>query len=171
MEAFRCVNERRYSSKAFFTTSLFYFSGAVDGKHVLVQYPELSGSQFYNYKGTFSTVLLAVADPNYCFTYVDVGAYGSQHDSTILSNSSFGQRMEAGELNLPTPRGDLPYVFVGDEAFQLHQTIMRPYPEKSIGTPRERLKRIISIICPVAVAWSKTHLVYLLPGGAYLGSQ
>ena len=36
--------------------------GAIDGKHVTLRCPNKSGSMFYNYKGTYSVVLMAVAD-------------------------------------------------------------------------------------------------------------
>jgi hypothetical protein len=39
--------------------------GAIDGKHVLLKKPSLSGSKFYNYKHTFSIVLMGLVDANY----------------------------------------------------------------------------------------------------------
>ncbi|XP_043197200.1 protein ALP1-like [Amphibalanus amphitrite] len=108
--------------------------GAIDGKHVRIQCPRLSGSAFFNYKATFSSVLMAVADADYAFTYVDVGAYGRENDANIFANSTFGQRLQQDTLNLPSADpGELEYVFIGDEAFQLRQRIMRPYPGSRLG--------------------------------------
>ena len=45
--------------------------GALDGKHCVTQAFGNSGSLFYNYKKTFSVILLALADANYnCFMLI-----------------------------------------------------------------------------------------------------
>jgi len=50
--------------------------------------PNGSGSQFFNYKNFFSTVLMAVADTDDCFVSVEFGAYGSSSDSNVFKNST-----------------------------------------------------------------------------------
>lgn len=112
--------------------------GAVDGKHIRIQSPPNSGSQYYNYKHFFSVVLLAVSDAQYNFTAIDVGAYGREGDSTIFKNSNFYQRLKSDQLNLPAERPlpsggpTVPFVLLGDEAFGLSRRLMRPYPQKKL---------------------------------------
>lgn len=54
--------------------------GATDGKHVVIESLILSGSEFCNYKGTFSLVLFAVVDASYNFIYVSIGCQGRISD-------------------------------------------------------------------------------------------
>ncbi|KAK7162507.1 hypothetical protein R3I93_006733 [Phoxinus phoxinus] len=114
--------------------------GALDGKHIVIQAPANSGSQFFNYKGTFSVVLLALVDADYRFLVVDVGASGSNSDGGIFSNSLMGQALNTGSLNVPEPShlpsapelGALPCVIVADEAFPLKTFLLRPYPGRRL---------------------------------------
>lgn len=108
--------------------------GAVDGKHISIQAPKNSGSQFFNYKKTFSFVLMAVCDAHYRFTLVDIGAFGRNHDSVVFNESNFGKAIMNDQLHLPLatelPNSDIKmdYYLVGDQAFPLSNRIMRPYP-------------------------------------------
>lgn len=117
--------------------------GAIDGKHVLIQKPAHSGSTYFNYKGSFSVVLMAVVNAKYKFLSVDVGANGRISDDGVFRNSSFGRLLHGQHLNIP-PSAELqgsniiaPYVFVGDEAFQLTDNLMKPYNAASL-TPQKR---------------------------------
>ncbi|XP_055913145.1 uncharacterized protein LOC129946823 [Eupeodes corollae] len=120
--------------------------GAVDGKHVLTFAPKKSGSFYFNYKKTFSYNLMAVVDAKYRFLMVDIGAYGSNADSTVFSCSPFGNAWlnNPTELNipedspLPGTTTKLPYVIIGDEGFALKSTIWRPFPGRNLSH-RERI--------------------------------
>lgn len=47
----------------------------MDGKHIQIQAPPKSGNLYFNYKKTFTLVLMAVCDHKYKFILVDVGAF------------------------------------------------------------------------------------------------
>lgn len=113
--------------------------GAVDGKHIRIIQPTATGSLYHNYKHFFSTVLLAVCDANYCFLYVDVGAYGKSNDSSLFKESLFYKHLSENKLNIPAPKPitnvdktSLPHVFLGDDAFGLAKNIMCPYVGKQL---------------------------------------
>lgn len=63
--------------------------GSIDGKHIAIKCPKNSGSEYFCYKKFFSVVLLAIVDPCYKFTVIEVGSYGSHSDSSIFENSMF----------------------------------------------------------------------------------
>ena len=118
--------------------------GAIDGKHVIIQAPPHSGSNFFCYKKTFSTVLLALVDANYRFIAIDVGAYGKNSDGGIFSNSNLGKSLKYNKLQIPPGKQlpgseeNLPYVIIGDEAFPLSTYLMRPYSGDQASVDEEK---------------------------------
>lgn len=131
--------------------------GAIDGKHCVIQCPAGSGSTYFNYKKSFSLVLLAVCDANYKFTLIDVGSPGRQSDGGVFRNSPICEQLEAGILpppdflpNMSGPSEKLPSVIVGDEAFPLRNYLMRPYPGRDLDDEKKiynyRLSRARRVI-------------------------
>lgn len=120
--------------------------GPVDGKHIGLFAPRNSGSQYFNYKGYFSIILMAVVDANYKYIAVDVGAYGGNSDGGVFANSNFGHLWLTNSKTLQLPKDRpfpqtnkiLPLVLVADEAFPLKENILRPFPGKNLSL-RERI--------------------------------
>lgn len=117
----------------------------MDGKHITLQCPIKSGSDYFNYKSFFSIVLFALVDADYNFLYVDVGCQGRISDGGVFKNSELYRKLENGSLNLPNAsplRGrnkHLPYVFVSDEAFPLTDRIMKPFSGTHSTRSKERI--------------------------------
>ncbi|XP_036340050.1 putative nuclease HARBI1 isoform X2 [Rhagoletis pomonella] len=118
--------------------------GAIDGKHIRIKAPPRSGSDFHNYKGFFSIILLAVVDAHSRFIYVDIGANGRASDVMAFKNSLLYDNLSRGQLNLPADKplkGQLsktPFYFIGDDIFGLNRHLMKAYNRSSnLSTAQE----------------------------------
>uniref|UniRef100_A0A182PX58 DDE Tnp4 domain-containing protein n=1 Tax=Anopheles epiroticus TaxID=199890 RepID=A0A182PX58_9DIPT len=113
--------------------------GAVDGKLVRIASPAGSGSKYFNYKKFNSIVLMAVVDAEYKFMMCDVGGPGSESDAAFIQTTEFYKKLETGRLNLPDDQSpanstqELPFVFVGDEAFALRKDFLKPFSKKQLN--------------------------------------
>lgn len=119
--------------------------GSMDGKHIVIQSPKFSGSEYFNYKGTFSIVLFAIVDANYSFTYVHIGCQGRISDGGVFKSTGFAKALDKSLLNLPEKtnlpgRNKLnPYVLVADDAFPLSEHIMKPFAGHQDRGSRQRV--------------------------------
>lgn len=141
--------------------------GALDGKHVVIQVPSNTGSTFFNCKGRFSIVLMALVDHRYCFTIIDVGGHGSSSDGGIFAQSALGKAIKNNTLAIPQPKPlpgssqPVPHVIVADEAFPLSRNMMRPFPGKDLDEARRvynyrlsRARRVVeNLFGTLAAKW------------------
>lgn len=100
-------------------------AGTIDGKHIELIRPANSGSEFFNYKGTYSIVLFAMVDDDYNFTFVDIGTNGRASDSAVFKDSKLNQGLENKSIGLPENA-----VIVGDDAFPLRTNLLKPYSRR-----------------------------------------
>ena len=116
--------------------------GTIDGKYSQIRPPSGTGSEHFNYKKTFSIILLAIAGPNYECIYADVGSNDRVNDSGVWNSSDLRRKIEDDDLSIPSPTplpyGSIrtPYVIVGDDAFALKSYMMKPYSQKDLTTEK-----------------------------------
>nr|CAH7762571.1 unnamed protein product [Callosobruchus chinensis] len=99
--------------------------GAMDGKHVVIQAPSNTGSDFFNYK--------------------DIGCKGRISDGGIFKNTALYANIQRENLNLPQPypfpgrSKPMPHVIVADDAFALDLNLMKSYPGQHAKGSKERV--------------------------------
>ena len=117
---------------------------ALDGKHIAMKKPKKSSSEYFNYKGYFSLVPLALVEADYKYLRINVGASGSSSDAQIFNCSKLTRRIENRTLGLPPPEPlgpggpDLHYFLLGDDAFALMPWLVKPYRRRQL-TREERI--------------------------------
>lgn len=130
--------------------------GALDGKHVNMKAPANSGSLYFNYKQNHSIVLMALADANYKFIYINVGAEGRNSDGGVFNNTKLYEALENKTLNIPSDRSlpmrdkAIPFVMVADDAFAMKSYLLKPYAFNNLSVEERifnyRLSRARRII-------------------------
>ena len=102
------------------------------------------GSDYYNYKGFFFLVLLALVDPEYRFLSTDCGSSGSFSDAQIFNRSLLREKIEDDSLGLPAPEPlgkgeqDSHNFLLGDDTFPLMSWMVKPYSRRQL-TREERI--------------------------------
>lgn len=129
--------------------------GAVDGKHIRIMKPAGTGSEYYNYKGFYSIVLMGVVNGNYEFVYANVGAEGKTADGGCWRQCDFARALQQERLNLPADvhldtNTTVPCHLVADNAFPMGKRMLKPYPhrfltqsEKVFNYRLSRARRIV----------------------------
>ncbi|KAI8123866.1 putative nuclease HARBI1 [Lucilia cuprina] len=105
--------------------------GAIDGCHFEVKPNASDVTDYHNYKGWNSTILLAVVDHRYRFIYINVGVPGRCNDSAIFENSTLRKKLENPifqEKAIMYNGINIPVLLIGDSAFRLSKSMMKPYP-------------------------------------------
>ena len=111
----------------------FAFS-AIDGSHLPIKCPDggmESKKQYFNFKGFYSIILLAIVDTKYRFIWASVGAPGNTHDSTYFQSTKLWSNISSGKT-IPhcykSVKGtEIPPLILGDSAFALKSWMMKPY--------------------------------------------
>ena len=116
--------------------------GALDGKHIRIKKPPNSGSLYYNYKGFFSILLLALVDADYKFVWIELGGKGHMSDAQIFGDSELSNGLKEETLGLPAAcpqtaslgdNQDMPFFILGDDAFALRKYLMKPYGRRGMS--------------------------------------
>ncbi|XP_055839179.1 uncharacterized protein LOC129907133 isoform X1 [Episyrphus balteatus] len=135
--------------------------GAIDGCHIEIQPPSQDAVDYYNYKGWYSMVLLAIVDYRYRFLYINVGSPGRCNDSQIFENSYVKEQHQQPilkEMSKNLCGVDIPVLLLGDSAFRLSEYLMKPYPFNTTATEAEKNFNYVLSKCRRVVENSFGHL-------------
>ncbi|KAJ8963716.1 hypothetical protein NQ314_005437 [Rhamnusium bicolor] len=108
---------------------------------------------------------MAIANADYEFIMCDFGTNGRISDGGVIDNTLFYKKLKANKLKLPLPSkrekssSELPFVFIGDEAFALRADFLKPFSQKALNSERRifnyrlgRARRIIENVFGILAA-------------------
>ncbi|XP_056418871.1 uncharacterized protein LOC130359987 [Hyla sarda] len=136
--------------------------GAIDGKHIRIQKPAHKGSEYYNYKTFFSTILMAIADAQYRLIAVGIGSYERTTTPVCSRHLPWGGGSTLVRWDF-LKQGPFLGLIVRDEAFQMCANLLKPYSSRGLDEPQQifnyRLSRArLYVECAFAIFASKWRL-------------
>ncbi|XP_049273736.1 uncharacterized protein LOC125759317 [Rhipicephalus sanguineus] len=112
--------------------------GALDGCHFPVSPPKKHATDYYNYKGWYSMILLALVDHRYRFRYIRVVSPGRCHDAGVYAASGLRKVVESAHFKSPQAMIEgtrVAPIILCDQAFPLTGNLMKPFANPQDGTP------------------------------------
>lgn len=134
--------EEMWKSMADRSQDLPHCIANIDGKHIHTEKSSHSGSEYFNYKSYFSSVLLACSDADGISKTTDVGEPHRFSDGAVFRAFILDRLLDQSQLNIPVPvpmpynNTDVPFFFAADKAFPLETNVMRPYPQRMLDKPK-----------------------------------
>ena len=83
--------------------------------------------------------MMALVDADYKLIWADATSPGSASDVQVYNSSELKESSENGVLGLSLPDflphdyQDVPYYFMGDDAFALRETMMKTYSHRAVA--------------------------------------
>jgi hypothetical protein len=125
---------RAIADKLYEQWNIPHTCGALAGKHVAAGVLQRLGPCSTTTNGFYSVVLTVLVDADYTlFIWSDVGGTGSASNAQTNNDSELMECAEDGTIGLPDPDNipndyqDVPYFVIGDDAFAVRPTMMKPY--------------------------------------------
>ena len=84
-------------------------------------------------------MLLGLVHADYKFLWVDIGANGSASDAQLFNSCRLKEDIDSGAINSPEPEPlphddeNIPYFLVGDDAFALRTSMMKPFSKRHLS--------------------------------------
>lgn len=93
---------------------------------------------------------MALVNADSEFLMVDVGTNGRVSDGGVFAQTKFASKLFSKQLNLPDASAivedeeNIPFVFVGDDAFPLRPDLLKPYKYEHLTAEQEHFNETLS---------------------------
>eukprot|EP00794_Sanderia_malayensis_P007619 gene7619-8459_t len=117
--------------------------GAIDGTHIKIKAPIENKKDYFSRYQRYDVVCQGIVDGDMKFLDIVVGFPGSIHDARVLRNTKISKLLDRGFQEPKVAIGEdivSPY-FVGDSAYPLMESLIKPYSESTTDPAEKKFNR------------------------------